>query len=198
MNFLEEFLKPFNLISITVTLISIALAIIFFLLSQRKKIIAYIKSDKELRIFDNKVSSPKIRVLDETGELIKDNVYLLKATIWNAGNLPIEPSDVRKPLSLTISPCSKILDFDILYQPYQDVAVIRLEEDITTSDNPDTKIIRFLWDHLDPGFGATFQVIYAGTAETKAQVEGYIVGINKFLDGGKPIIERYITSKFLR
>jgi hypothetical protein len=56
-----------------------------------------------------------------------------------------------------------------------------------------TKAVSLDWEHLDPGFAVKVQVIYSGTDETEAKIDGYIVGPDSLLkDGSQSVIDRYL------
>ncbi|HEY0349529.1 MAG TPA: hypothetical protein VGC60_15385, partial [Pyrinomonadaceae bacterium] len=62
------------------------------------------KTDTPFKIFDSESSTPKLRVLDDNDNLITDNIYLSEVLLWNSGDTPIEPADVREPISVRLLP----------------------------------------------------------------------------------------------
>jgi hypothetical protein len=142
--------------------------------------------------------SPKIRVVDEQGSLIESNVYLIEMTLWNQGDLPIEPSDIRVPIRIILNPCARILDSKIVEQNYSEIANFRVNEVSHTSDNPDSRAVAIIWDHFDPGFAVKLQIVYAGMEEAKSEISGYIVGIKKFVNGSQSLLERHIQLRLIR
>jgi hypothetical protein len=192
----DDLIKPFNLISFAISVTSLALAVVFFALSRKSKSITCIKYNRSAKIFDSKVSSPNIRVLDQNGELINEDVFLLETIVWNSGNLPIEPSDVRTPFSIMLKPCTKILDFKIARQTHFDIANIRLTEASPAANQ--TKIINVLWDHLDPRFGAIIQVLYSSEEEAKIDLGGYIVNVKNIMREKKDVKEEGFSFRSMR
>jgi hypothetical protein len=113
--------------------------------------------------------------------LVKDNVYLFTVTFWNSGELSIEPEDVRIPVTLTISPCKKILDYQIIEAAHPNIADFSLREVENSYTNSKSIVIN--WNHLDPNFGVKIQVIYAGTENPSISFDGMIVGVGDFTNG---------------
>lgn len=183
MSFLSDLKKPVNFISISLGIIGIILAIVFYFKSQKEKIPTYILPEpNEISIvYDSQKSSPSIRVLDKDSTLVKDNVYLFTATFWNSGNLPIEPEDVRTPVVLTISPCKKILDYKIVAATYPDIANFTLTE-IKSVDSL-SKSLMLKWNHLDPNFGLMIQVTHTGSLKPWIKFNGMIVGVEGLKNG---------------
>jgi hypothetical protein len=191
----DDLTKPINIIFLCLAVLSIVISISLFFLSQKRRSIAFAKARKPYKIFDSTSSTPKLKVLDENDDPISENVYLIEVMLWNSGDLPIEPAEVRIPVCITLSPCSKILDYKIIQQPHPEIANIRLTEEIDPA-NSQKKLLCFQWEHLDPKFGAKVQVIYAGTEDTEIGIIGYIVGVSAFVDESQEAIYRYIPSRY--
>jgi hypothetical protein len=186
-------MNALNLVFLVLALLSIAISIFLFILSRKTRRIAFLKTDAPFKIFDSESSTPKLRVLDQNDELITDNIYLSEILLWNSGDVPIEPADVRDSISVRLFPCKKILDYKILHQERPEIANIVLREN-HNPDNSNEKILIFGWSHLDPGFGAKVQIIFVGTEETEISVNGYVVGIPMFTDESRERIYRYLPE----
>lgn len=195
MSFKEDIKRPFNVLTLSLTIFSILLAFVLYFYSQYEKRIAYTFS-VPYKIYDSRASSPKIRITDQNGYLTNEDVYLVRATVWNDGEVPIEPSEVRKPLTVILSPSNKILDIKIINQVHPDIAQYKIAESSDIQTNPDSQRISINWDHFDPKFGISFQVIYTGSEITKPHLEGNIVGVNEFHDAEDELyISRFLPFK---
>lgn len=194
MSFKEDIKRPFNILNLSLTIIFGLLAFVLYFYSQYEKRIAYTFS-RPYKIYDSKAFSPKIRITDQSGYWINEDVYLVRATIWNDGEVPIEPSEVRRPLTVILSPSSKILDIKIINQVQPDIAQYKIAESSDIQTHPHSQRISINWDHFDPKFGISFQIIYTGSEITKPSLEGYIVGVHEFHDEEELYISRYLPFK---
>src|SRR5204863_9497101 len=95
--------QPAHLISSAVGLIGILagglIAVYFYNKSEKAGRVAVLV--EQVQIFDKtRLGQLPLRVLDVSGNLITDNVFVASVTIWNAGTAEIRKSDVRKPFRL--------------------------------------------------------------------------------------------------
>ena len=167
--------------------VSIILAIYFWRFPNVYREVSYTVSDDHIQVFDSSLLSPRIRMIDAEGNQIQENVYAASVTVWNSGNLPIDPIDVRIPLRIRIGSVSRILDYAILKQVDPDVANFNAREVTPSSDSDSISEIEISWDYFDPQFGAIIQVMYAAQAQADISLVGYILGIqrNDFRDTSK-------------
>ena len=98
MSFSEDIKKPFNIITLTIAIISIGLTIYFYVEGIKEKSICYKIEHNPSLIFDNEKISPNIRVLEKDSIIIAENIYMIKGMIWNDGDLPIEDKDIKRKL----------------------------------------------------------------------------------------------------
>jgi hypothetical protein len=182
MSISEDFKKPINLIFLTLTVISLAATVVFYYKSKREMRPTYSVPNPALRIFDSNISSPKIRLQDSTGRQINEDVYLAETVFWNSGQLPIEPSDVREPVTFSFEPCSRILDWKITGQTKPEISQFALVLDTSIHATINRKTIVLKWSHLDPNFGARIQVIYSSAHPAQIAIGGYIAGVQSFTE----------------
>lgn len=158
----------------------LVIAIIFFKLAEQRKQFAYTTPVTSIRIFDSQSASPAIRVLDSRGEPITEDVYVTEVVFWNSGNVPIEPSDVREPIKIVLSPVKRIIDLRVTGAHRENIANFAVSE-AGPPEGPagNKKAVQLEWEHLDPGFGVRFQVTYVGPSSIEGglavDVQGYIV-----------------------
>lgn len=179
-----------NIVSLLISLASVGLAVFFYLRSRKEKRIAYRHSLFPSRIFDQAVSSPRIRVLDDEGKLIENNIYVTEVTLWNAGDLPIEPDDVRKPLTIEINECNRILDYKVLRETHPEISNVTVNEDSQLTNSTKKRALFVKWDHLDPNFGIEIQIIFTSEGSWFHQIEvgGNIVGVKNFINAYSPVL----------
>ena len=120
------------------------------------------------KIFDSSLTSPSIKVLDSEGKIINEDIYLSTVTIWNAGELPIEPKDVRKPFQIKLSNIKAILDFSIVKEVDQEISRFSLNK-------LNSNTIGISWQHFDPQQGIRVQIIYIANKKAHIDIEGKII-----------------------
>lgn len=173
MTFLEEIKKPFNIITLTLAIVSIALSVVFYCNGKKEKNLSFQLTEPTSLIFDNRNSSSKIKVFEKDSVLITDNIYLLSGSIWNSGDIPIIKSDVRKALTVDLAGAKRILDYKLVKQKDVTIANFKIEK---IKDNS----LTIDWDYFDPGFGFTFQIIYIGSEDPKFNLSGKVLDIGNF------------------
>jgi hypothetical protein len=171
MKLLEEFKKPFNLITLSLALASIILSVLFYINSLKNKDLSYQINEPTSIVYDSKNSSSKIKLFEKDSILITENVYLLTGTLWNSGDLPIYINDVRKDIEFNINEKNRILDFKINKQKDSEIAKFTLKYSGENS-------LRVNWDYFDPNYGFNFQIIYIGEENPEFEIEGKILDIS--------------------
>lgn len=170
MTFWEEIKRPFNLLMIAIALIP---GFYFYYFPRIEKEIAYTASKPSL-IFDNSVKSPNLLLMDSTGHQIAANTYLTTFTFWNSGSQPIEPSEIRHPITIAFPKAERILDQKITTVADQVTSGFTLTA--TTNDMAEQSV-QLNWNHFDPRKGVSFQVIFCQTNEPKPTISADIVGL---------------------
>lgn len=146
-------------------ILPIIVAIILFILAEKKREPVYSVVNSPSLIFDKGNASPKIKLLVNDSTSITENVYVTTLVIWNKGKLSINKEDVRKDFIIHCSDSkSQILDNKILDEREFGVSNFILI--------PIENKIKIEWDHFDPGYGFKVQVIYTGNNNTKLLVSG--------------------------
>jgi len=193
---LKEIKKPFNLIMFIIAIVSISLTIFFYLNGQKERKPVYQIAEPYSIVYDSSVSSPKISVIDSSGKLIQDDIYLITISFWNAGDLPIEPEDVRSSVILHIKPISRLLDFSIITQTDPNIIGFTLSE-IPQSPSSTEGQLLLSWTHLDPGEGARFQIIYTGQKDSAVSFSGNILDVHKISNNNPSSQSRPISILLL-
>lgn len=188
MTFVEDIKKPFNIVVLVIAIVSIVVAILFYKMSQKERKLAYFFPREPSLIFDSKKSGPSIQVLDQDSVIVKEDVFLHVVTIWNAGDLEIEPSHIRQPLRLNLLDCRKILDYGIVHQTHPDIIHADAIEEPKNSKEQ-SQSLQLLWKHLDPGMGFKTSIIYTGSKDCRIELSGNVVGVGRFVKGWEGIKE---------
>jgi hypothetical protein len=183
MTFREDIKRPFNLLMIAIAIVSLFAAFYFYYFPKNNKGIAYAVEGPSL-IYDSKMASPAIRLVDESNSPIKSDTYLETFTVWNTGSTPIEPSDVRKPIGFTFQGAERILDSKIVTSTDPDVSEFKVSNtNLEGKQFADTVFLT--WKHFDPKKAVKFQVIYCQQAKPVTRISADIVGISKLQSGAK-------------
>ena len=171
----EDIKRPFNLLSMIIAIISLLVAFYFYLFPHNEKRLSFVTDGPSL-IFDSKLSTPKIHLVDAGNSPVKSDTYLQTFTIWNNGSVPIEPSDVRRPVRLTFDGADQILDCRIVASLDPEICDFNLSQ-------PDKTTVELGWKHFDPKRAVKIQAIFAQTTKPKTSINANIVGIEKLTDG---------------
>lgn len=188
MSFFEDFKRPFNIFTTLLAIGSIILGIYFYYNPKKDKKLSYIITEPQ-QIFDSKISSPKITVLDAARKHINQNIYVVTVTLWNSGSEPIEPQDNRKPFTFKINKGYQILDCKILKE--KDPAVSMFDLSTTNiSQNASDRVMQLNWKHFDPRQGLSFQLIFTASANYSLGFDSNVLGLESISDA-RPISKRY-------
>jgi hypothetical protein len=189
MPIIDELKKPANVIGIVLAIVGILSGAITGLYFYRKgeKVGEMAMYVEQIQVIDKtKLGETPLKILDKSGNPIKDNVYVASITIWNYGNAEIKQEDVRRPYRISmIDP-----DFgggDNVSK--NDHEIIELSPTFFSRGNLDHFLVdqsgNISWGHFDPGEGFKIRIIYVGTRLHKIYLDGYAVGIGEVLDSQK-------------
>ena len=171
---INQFKQPFNIVTLSLTVISIGLAIFLYQNSKKTRSISYQVTQPIIKIFDSENATPKIKLLKNDSVLINDNVYLLTGKIWNSGNLSILHSDVRKDLTIELDISNIILDYKITNEKESGISNFKL--DLISANK-----LSLNWDYFDPNYGLVFQIMFLGQNDnTNFQLNGKILEVPQF------------------
>ena len=173
MSLIEEIKKPFNLVTLILTISSIIMSIYFYYDSIKVKKILYEIVEPTSLIYDSENSSSTIKLIINDSIPIRENVYLFTGKIWNGGDLPILQTDIRKDLTFYFADVKRILDFKIVRQREDSIANFKLVKE-------NDKSLKVNWNYFDPGYGFIYQVIYVGEEDAKFEMRGKILDISRF------------------
>jgi hypothetical protein len=182
MSIIKDLKRPINTLSLAIGLLSIIVSLLLYFASLKSPKPVFLIDDQRGKIFDSKIASPAIKVLDKESSLIEQDVYIVTLAFWNSGEQPIEPESIRKNIQLKISPIERLLDFSILKQVDPEISKIKLKA-ISPSE------IEISWAHLDPGYGARLQLIYIGDEDAQINFSGKIIGAE--ITNAKPLGEKF-------
>ncbi len=182
MTILQEFRRPFNIVTLIISVLSIGLSVYFWASTRNISKFVYSIPKDQVKIYDNKISNNSITVLGPDSQKILDDIYVTSITFWNAGTVKIDPEDVRKPIRITINTNSKLISYRIIKTT--DDTIIKPQLELNRNGE-----ILVKWKHLDPKFALKIQLIYSGNQNVIQSIDGHI------LNAGTPIDGRTLTSK---
>ncbi|MAY15631.1 hypothetical protein [Thalassolituus sp. UBA2009] len=164
-----------NVISTTLAVLGIALAIFFHLANQKEREPAFL-STKGLLIYashsDLKSSNYKMSQITEDGEKpLVGNVYVQELAFWNKGRLAIESEDVLEPLMFQFPEGYEVIDAF--------VSESTREKIVNPAVNFDGTKVGFSFDILERDEGFKIQVVFSGEEYKKPSISGDIKGVDK-------------------
>lgn len=154
------------IISLGFTILSVILAIIFFIKSIKKKSPRFLVRSRNLvQKLDNN-SDIKIYYNDEP----VNNLTFSKVVIWNNGKETIHDRDITSsdPLMISVEDEFTILDVEILDCPS--------ESNLINVEKLNNKSVRVDFEYLDHKDGCIIQVIHDGKNSENINVSGTIKG----------------------
>lgn len=184
MSLIEELKKPYNFLSTAIGVLGILFGFWLYYISQERREPFYLAKES-VQIFDSSAASPTIKLTDKAGITVGENVYVVETSIWNAGKRPIEPSDVRIPLTLNLAGAKRILDYGVVEQNQPLISDINLSP-VASSQTA----LSVSFKHLDPGLGARVKVVYAGHKDPEITLRGAIVGAT--IKDGTSLIYKFL------
>jgi hypothetical protein len=112
---------------------------------------------------------PGIKILDNSNNQITGNIFGTEVVLWNTGDLTLgEKSDrIRKPITITFSGVSRIIDSVVQDTKNVDPTTISIEK----SQND----VTIKWTQFDPGDAIKVFVIYTGQQQAAFEYEGRFV-----------------------
>ena len=166
-----------GLLSILIGLISITLAIYFYVSSKEKRELVYFVNPVRTEIV-KKGDFSNLEVYYNSLKLNTD-VTAVQIAFWNEGELPIKKENILKNIEIDISPAE-----------FLEVTVRKVTRDVThfamDANNFNNKKIGITWDILEEDDGGVIQIIYAGKSDLDISVTGVIEG--------QKVIEEYKYS----
>lgn len=162
--------KLTNIIGIIVGVIGILLAFYFHYTTKENKEISYHIIPESYKIYDKDLvsESNSISLYKNDSLKIEKNVFLSTFSIWNSGNQPIPPKDVRKTINIKFQGIEEILDLKIIKNIDPEISKLSI---MKTSDS----IVELQWKYFDPGDGIKFQILYTGNQNLTSNVDGKIL-----------------------
>jgi hypothetical protein len=171
---LAEFRKPINLTFLGIAIVSLAVSVVTYLWSLHSASISYYTAT--IQIVDQRQAAPlPFSVIDSAGQRVTENVYAISVTIWNSGDLPIEPQNVRSPLTVSLASPARLIDAKLEYVTSENISEFKINGDPTKGG-----AAQISWRYFDPKEGLRLRLIYATNDISNVKIEGVIFGVNKF------------------
>ena len=174
MQFLRELLRPANAISISIGVVGLIATIITYVIPLHKPRISY--HTTSIQVVDQNETLP-LSVIDGLGHRVTENVFVSSVTLWNAGSLPIDPSNVRVPLTVVLHESTRIIDARLDFSTSQNISGFQID-----TDEKSQNAIRVGWRFFDPSEGLRIRIVYASKRISPVDVVGLIFGVDGFTD----------------
>lgn len=164
-----------NIISTTLAVLGIALAIFFHLANQKEREPAFL-STKGLLIYashsDLQSSNYKMSQITKDGEKpLLGSVYVQELAFWNKGRLAIEKEDILEPLKFQFPENFEVIDAFISESTREKI--------VQPTIGFEGRDVNFSFDILEKDEGFKVQVIFSGEEYKKPEIIGDIKGVDK-------------------
>lgn len=176
MGFIEDIKKPFNIVMLLLALGAIIFSAIFYFWSIKKTKISY-SIENTTKIFDSELTIKKIKVYNNSDEEIKSDIYSTSVVIWNSGDNPINPGDIRINPSINVLGIEELISSPIIKETDPKVTNFSLIGDTTN-----TSLFFLTWKYFDPGSALRINFLYTSNNEPSFDIEftGNILSLGEF------------------
>ena len=164
-----------NIISTTLAILGIALAIFFHLANQQEREPAFL-STKGLLIYashsDLQSSNYKMSQVTKDGEkALLGNVYVQELAFWNKGRLAIEKEDILEPLKFQFPDNFEVIDAFVSESTREKIVQPKIDFG--------GREVGFSFEILEKDEGFKVQVVFSGEEYIKPEIAGDIKGVDK-------------------
>jgi hypothetical protein len=163
---MDDFFRPFNLISLVLTLVALGLTVYFYFLALRRKEPCW--AVRTIRLIQDSVSKVEGLTVAYEGTTV-NNVSVSRVLLWNKGRETIRKEDISTvdPLRLRVvrGRLLKITLLEANKEANMFEALVGEDEQACIS-----------FDYVDQGQGAVFQVVHTSTDPRAVVVEGVLKG----------------------
>ncbi len=172
--------------SLVLASISIIVAVYFGVRSTARRELAFTQEKPSILVFDPGLTSafdltPQSLVWSRSGiDPISEKVYVVSFAIWNTGRLSVKPEHVLKPLRIQVGDEVKqpIAIWEVRPSSWSREEIkMKITGDVVEENGLPQIPIGFRI--LEPGDGASFQVIYSGPEDIDVSLWGTVEGITR-------------------
>ncbi|WP_133513261.1 hypothetical protein, partial [Candidatus Thiosymbion oneisti] len=150
-NWLQDFKKPINLISLIVSILSLSFALITYDSRSDGRELSYnILTGK---ILESDPLTQVIEIFFKDGAPINGDVYVAYMSLWNSGKIAINSSDVTRGIEVHMNSSGHFLDAEKIHVRGDGIGRV---ETIEVSE----KVIKLELDQLDLDMGAKYKILY--------------------------------------
>lgn len=148
----------------------IAIPLAFYSTMGSPDLTYYYSVDDKVKIIGNNEVSQLHIFHDEVDGEIRDELYLIKIRVWNAGKEPIRIQDIRTKLTIKSTPAINILEAKV-----NDTNGSAVNFQVDTLEKSKGEI-GLLFDVLEKDEGGTIQLLYIGGKEVEFVINGKVIG----------------------
>lgn len=159
----------YNLIGISIGVIGIILAIVFYFKSKKIKKPFYSKvSINLLKRELKRIGNIEVKYLNQSVE----DFTITKIAIWNGGHDTINKSDIPENSSLRIDPQEEIIIYgaELLYQTDK-------SNDFNIIHDKENNIVLIDFDYMDYNQGCIIKILHSGISSVNLSLNGKIKGV---------------------
>jgi hypothetical protein len=134
-----------------------------------------------IQIVNQKEAVP-FSVVDSAGQPVTQNVYATNVTVWNSGDLTIDPQNVRSPLTISLTKPVRLIDATIDHTTDENISGFKIANDPKATNN-----VEIRWRYFDPKDAFRLRFIYSGNEISNVAVTGNIYGVSGMQDRSPPL-----------
>ena len=112
------------------------------------------------------------KVIGSDGHEITENIFGANVTVWNSGNLPVYPGQVRRPVVIQIPSSVRVMKIALSGSSDNNISEFTIDEIERKVD----------WKYFDPKMGFRATIIYSSPNQEDIKIGGVIYGVNGFRD----------------
>lgn len=186
-DFLRSLKNPYQAVTFLGMVIGIGLSIYFYIAPQQQARISY--HIEQITIFEppkfSTPSSPDGRtgelkppftILDGNGHPITSGIYGATIVVWNSGDIDLGKEKIRKPLTISISGETRLIEgkFEIISD--ENISEFQLERPAKQEHE-----MQVSWRYFDPRHAFKFRLFYISDRKQEINISAQILGLHQIL-----------------
>lgn len=173
------------------SIVSLMLAIIFYLETQKNRDFTYMVNPvRSILAKSGNITDLQIQF---RGDIITGvDVVSVNIALWNHGKASIRSIDILKPIEINLNPSAPILSVYV-NKVSRDIIDFKIDTD---KDILKQGRIPISWKILEKNDGASLQIIYAGSSESRVKITGVIEDHGELRNSSSDSIIQYYKKSF--
>jgi hypothetical protein len=182
-----------NAIFLIIALLSILLAVFFYIKSRKVRYPTYLV--RNVSLVEENIGKIKDIKISYFGSNVK-NLSVARVALWNKGKETINKKDVAQidPLTISAANGNQLLGIEILYK--KNISNNFSIDPIDDAENPGQHLqnkLRIDFDYFDKDEGIVLQVFHSGKSSSDILIDGTVKGHGKINRVGSPLFKKIYT-----